>query len=395
VALPHALEKGQFDRLTEYVRKGKAVLLFVDPLPAFNPELSPQELPTRSFADGPPGRKSTHVRSLMDALGIEWPVNQIAWDKYNPHPQFRSFPPEVVFLDAGNKSAASFNPKEAVSSGLQEVVMIYPGLLRSKGQSSTFTPLLSTGKDAGTTSWSKLVQPSLFGLQMVSNLPHEPTGESYVLAARVKGVPAGVQVNVIVIADVDMMGEQFFQLRKEGAENLRLDNVTFLLNSVDQLAGDESFIALRKRRPKHRSLEAVEARTKVYEDQRLKETQDAERIAEQRLNEAQARLDHAVEEVRDRSDLDEQTKRIMIANQQKVESRRFAVARANIEDEQQRQIDRSRADMEASIRRIQNTIKLLAVALPPVPAFVLFLLVSLRRLRREKLGVSVDRLVLR
>jgi ABC-2 type transport system permease protein len=198
-----------------------------------------------------------------------------------------------------------------------------------------------------------------------------------------------------VIADVDMLGEQFFQLRREGIENLRFDNVTFVLNAVDQLAGDESFIALRKRRPKHRTLEAVEARTRTYEEQRLKETQDAERSAQQKLAEAQARLDRAVGQLQNRADLDEQTKQIMIANQQKIESRRFNVARTAIEDEKQRQIERSRADMELSIRRIQNAIKLLAVALPPVPAFLLFLMVTLRRLKREKIGVSADRLIVR
>ena len=49
--------------------------------------------------------------------------------------------------------------------------------------------------------------------------------------------------------------------------------------------------------------------------------------------------------------------------------------------------------MEESVRGVQNTIKLLAVALPPVPAFVLFVLMSLRRLRRERLGVARERLV--
>ena len=49
--------------------------------------------------------------------------------------------------------------------------------------------------------------------------------------------------------------------------------------------------------------------------------------------------------------------------------------------------------MEGSIRGIQNTIKILAVALPPIPAFALFVVVSVRRLRREKIGVSPDRLV--
>jgi gliding motility-associated transport system permease protein/gliding motility-associatede transport system auxiliary component len=78
---------------------------------------------------------------------------------------------------------------------------------------------------------------------------------------------------------------------------------------------------------------------------------------------------------------------------QAVENRRFQVARTTIEDEKQRQIDASRADMEDSIHGIQNTIKLMAVALPPVPAVILFLLVSVRRLARERIGVPVDRLI--
>jgi hypothetical protein len=51
--------------------------------------------------------------------------------------------------------------------------------------------------------------------------------------------------------------------------------------------------------------------------------------------------------------------------------------------------------MENSIRGIQNTIKLMAVALPPIPAFIVFLIVSVRRLRRERMGVPEDRLVAR
>jgi ABC-2 type transport system permease protein len=241
--------------------------------------------------------------------------------------------------------------------------------------------------------WNRLVQRTIFGVQLATNLPHEPDEESYVTAARVEGKEGDKPVRAIVIADVDMMGEQFFELRRQGVENLNFDNVTFLLNSVDQLAGDESFIALRKRRPRHRTLEAVEAQTRGYEERRLADTQEAEATAQKRLEEAQGRLDKAVEALQQRADLDAQTQRIMINNLQNVENRRLQVARKNIEDEKERHIERSRADMEASIRGIQNTIKVLAVALPPIPAFVLFVLVALRRLRREKIGVSLDRLV--
>ena len=271
--------------------------------------------------------------------------------------------------------------------------MLHSGSLKSSGSTTEFTPLLQTGTDSAVLSWMRLVQRSLFGIQLNPNLPHEPDEETYVLAARVEGKSGDKPVRAVVIADIDMMGEQFFQLRRQGVESLNFDNVTFLLNAVDHLAGDDSFIALRKRRPKHRTLEAVEARTRRFEERRLADTQEAEKNAEARLKEAQERLDRSVEAVQNRTDLDTQAKRIMIQNQQQVENRRLTVARKNIEDEKQRQSERAKADMEGSIRGIQNTIKILAVALPPIPAFALFVFVSLRRLRREKIGVSPDRLV--
>jgi ABC-2 type transport system permease protein len=83
----------------------------------------------------------------------------------------------------------------------------------------------------------------------------------------------------------------------------------------------------------------------------------------------------------------------MIQNLRSAEERRLQVARANIEDERDRQIENARISMEASVRRIQNTIKLLAVALPPVPAFLIFIFVSLRKLRRERMRVAAGRLL--
>jgi len=395
VALPHTLEQDQVDRLTAQVKVGKPILLLLDPFPAFNMELAPQQLPSSPFQPVEPRRQAS-LKGLLDALGLQWSTETIIWDKYNPHPQFRKLPPEVVFVGTGSKGARPFNAQEPISSGLQEVVLIYPGALKPAGSSKmNFSPLLETGQESGITRFSALVQASLFGVQLATNLPHRPGRDPHILAARLKGKPGSPPVNAVVIADVDLMGEQFFQMRREGAGNLEFDNVTFLLNAVDQLAGDESFIALRKRRPKHRTLEAVEARTRTFEEQRLKETQEAERIADQKLNEAQARLDRAVETLRARPDLDEQTRSIMIANQQKAETRRLSMARSTIEDEKQRQIEQSRADMEASLRRIQSAIKLMAVVLPPIPAFLLFVAVSVRRLAREKRGTTPDRLVLR
>jgi ABC-2 type transport system permease protein len=379
VALPSSLTQPQADRLTAYVRRGKPTLLLVDPMPAFDLDLAPQE----AAAGGPP---KANLHPLMDTLGIAWQTNRVAWDSHNPHPQLKSLPKEVVFVGQG------FNQKDPITAGLQEVVLLYPGVLKSQG-SAPFVPLLSTSADSGLLRFDQLVERSLFGVAINQDAPHDPDEGHHVLAARIQGKGSAGPLNAIVIADADLMSEQFFELRRRGVENLNFDNVTFLLNCVDRLAGDPSFIALRKRRPKQRTLEAVEARTRTYEAQRLHESEQAEVLADQRLKEAQARLDHAVREVEQRADLDEQTKEVMIANLKSAETRRLAVAQANIDDEKQRQIEDSRAEMENSIRGIQNTIKLMAVALPPIPAFIVFLIVSVRRLRRERIGVPVDRLV--
>lgn len=390
VALPHTLTQPQLDRLTTYVKAGKPALILVDPLPAFNLELGPQETPPNPFQPAAPATPAkTNIKPLMDALGVTWPTDRIVWDTYNPHPQLKSLPPEVVFISKGNQAPEAFGTKDEISNGLQEVVLLYPGALRPRAAAGLeFLPLLQTGKSSGALRWDQLVERSLFGAALRSNLPHAPEKEGYVVAARVKGA-----ANAVVIADVDMMGEQFFELRRRGVENLNFDNVTFLLNAVDQLAGDPSFLALRKRRPRHRTLEAVEARTRVYEEQRLREMEVAQVTAEQRLKEAQARFDASVREVQQRGDLDDQTKQIMISNIQQVENRRLAVARAGIEDEKQRQMEASRGNLEDSVRAVQSAIKLLAVALPPIPAFLLFVAMSLRRLKREQIGVSPERLL--
>jgi ABC-2 type transport system permease protein len=393
VAQPTTLTAARVEAVTAYAKEGKPLLLLVDPMPGFDLNLAPQRMPQNPLAPSQSQPAVTDVSGLLKALGVAWRRDRIAWDTYNPHPQLRDLPPEFVFVGRGSGAQTPFHPEEPVTRDLQELVLLYPGVLAPDASAAVeFRPLLTTGKNSGSLGWNQLVTQTLFGLGIARGVEHEPQEEPTILAARVRGKGDNA-VNAIVIADIDLMGEQFFELRRRGLDNLAFDNVTFLLNAVDDLAGDDSFIVLRSRRPRHRTLEAVEERTRVYEAQRLEEIQKAETLAQQRLAQAQARFDAAVRAVDSRTDVDEQTKQIMINNIRAAEERKLQVARQNIEDEKQAQIEDARATREASVRRIQSTIKLLAVALPPVPAFLLFVLVSIRRLQRERLGVTPDRLV--
>ena len=120
-----------------------------------------------------------------------------------------------------------------------------------------------------------MVQRSFLGVQINPNLPHLPDTVDYTLAAHVRGPeestdsevasteeksdsedsselesdeapPSLKPLDVLVIADLDFISEQFFRIRAGGLENLNFDNITFFLNSIDVLVGDESFITLRR-----------------------------------------------------------------------------------------------------------------------------------------------------
>src|SRR6185295_15013638 len=143
-AQPSALTQPQADRLTEYLKTGKPVLLLLDPMPAFNLELAPQDIQQQASPfqmQQPPQSPKANLKPMLDAAGVTWQMNRIAWDSYNPHPQLKSLPKEFVFVGKG------FNAKEAVSAGLQEVVLLYPGILKNNGGSG-FTPLLETTNDS-------------------------------------------------------------------------------------------------------------------------------------------------------------------------------------------------------------------------------------------------------
>ena len=102
VALPSALTQPQADRLTAYVARGKPALLLVDPMPAFDLDLAPQEAAASGPFAAPAAAASAkaNLRPLMDVLGISWQTNRIAWDNYNPHPQLKSLPKEVDLCGA-------------------------------------------------------------------------------------------------------------------------------------------------------------------------------------------------------------------------------------------------------------------------------------------------------
>jgi ABC-2 type transport system permease protein len=420
VAQPSSLTQSQIDNLTDYVKRGGATLLFLDPFPYENPTISPEVpkmAPGGPFGGGQQPEKKGKLGPLLDLIGVDWPSTEIVWNAYNPHPQLE-LPREIVFIGKGSGEADGFNPDQIASAGLQEIVAIYSGLLRSKSTSGLeFTPLLRTNRAGGVLYWNDIAQQSFMGFAGLNNKRrYIQSPESYILAARITGqLPAEIEpaqekdaakkgaeakkaekspvkVNVIAIADMDMIGEQFFQMRRNKIENLDFDNVPFVLNCVDVLAGDESFVGLRKKRLKHRTLIEVEKQANTFKEQLLKETRDAEEQATTELKEAQDAFSKQVDQVQSRTDLDDRTKEIQLENLKDVAQRRLKVKEAIIEDAKEARIRESKADTEQKTRQIQNGVRFKAAALPPLPPLILGLIVWIVRLRRENLGATPTRL---
>ena len=194
-----------------------------------------------------------------------------------------------------------------------------------------------------------------------------------------------------MVADLDFISEQFFQIREQAPGGLNFDNITFFLNAMDTLLEEDAFIDLRSRRARHRTLERVEAQTAEFIEQRTAEEQQAETDAEAALTEAQQRLNDRVAELQARTDIDAQTKQIMVRNLEEVENRRLEVLSTNINTEKDTRVQASRETMESQIRRIHTTIKTFAILLPPVPVVALGVVIFMRRRRREREGAVAAR----
>ena len=455
VPLPSSLQTDQMQNISDFVRSGKPALILVDPLPAIDPTLSPTEwvgdgnpytYPAGTARPGPRG----NVRRWLMELGVDWEPTRIVWDSYNPHPDLANLQSEFVFLGPGNGNAATFNPDSPITSALQELMLPFVGSLQPVDDPLLeFVPLVRTGVASGLNGYFSLVRPSPFGPQLNPAPPREQDEQDYVVAARIRSMgstPAADETeaaaataeefaeaapeadeasdsdteaeaaqdaedtvvetpsepelpvstgstDIIVVADLDFVGDQFFAIREQAPGDLNFDNVTFFLNAIDTLLGDESFIDLRSRRAQHRTLERVEAQTAEFIDQRRQDEQQAEQEAEEALTQAQARLDERVAELQNRSDIDIQTMEIMVRNLQEVENRRLEVLSTNIETEKENKVQASRERMETQIRRIQTTIKTFAILLPPVPVFLIGVATFVRRQRREREGaVAAHRL---
>jgi ABC-2 type transport system permease protein len=416
VPQPSSLIQDQMDRLQSWLLAGNKALLLEDPAPFSAPgtAATDQKPSPGGMFGGGQGPQKGNFQGLLASLGVRMSTDQVVWDLSSR--KFRGGAGaelEVLFLGGD-----SFAQDSAVTSGLQNAVTLFAGYFQQAAKDGfSFEPLMWSRKplpgsrdmngviskfgDDGLFRFSFPGQP----LQPNMRRRHRAAPQDYALAARIMGPATGIvateaepavgkECEVILIADLDMISNMFYSIRSRSTDaDMRFDNITFVLNCIDSLVGDESLVELRKRRPQLRTLVAVENAQETFEEQWMVERDNAEEAAAQALDAAQTRLDEAVAGVRDNPDLDEQAKAIQIQTIETNENRKLAVQKEQIESDKQRRIDQARHARDANKRNLYNSYRIVMLLLAPLPALVMGLVTFNRRRSRENSIVPKNRQV--
>lgn len=413
-----SLSQASLDTVQAYLLAGRPALIVADPLPFFNIKLAPSQpmLPPPSqggMMGGMPAEEKGNYRALLSSIGVEWADEHVAFDLANPEPQLADAPRSIIVLGQrdGKDQFAGTSP---IVDGLAQIIVLFGGDLRSSTSAETVVePILATGSKGGWDNFNNFLDRNnplagLLGPQF-RGVPSKPERlasqdglQNIQLGVRVTGGGSSGEgnrdINAIVLADLDMFADSFFNFHQQGGDldgdgliDMRFDNVTFLLNTIDTLLGDERFIELRKRQPEFRRLTRVDEMTKKANEDRQEKLKAANKAAEDKINEAQAALDAAVADIRAKTGIDERTKEIMIRAAEQAENRRVQAQTERIEREKAQQIDTIRAEHARAVNEVRDRIRVAAILVPPLPAILLGLVIFWRKRQRERATIPESR----
>ncbi len=389
---------------------------------------------------------------------------RVVWQKYNPYEnkvRVQQITPEWVFVspDAPGAADDAFNGSDPVSSGLTQLLLMCPGGLRELGtRKLEFTPLIMTGDESGEISFEDLSRNQ--GNSMALSYVRKLTKKRYIVGARIRGkigdqfkmgdggsplilgqvsgpqVPTGEpnqdtggpdekkdgsgesksdadgderekEIHVIYVCDIDLLSSEFMAIRAQPDDQVKweFDNVTFVLNVLDSLAGDNELIEIRKRKTRHSTLKLITQQTDEARGAFLDEIagfgesfENAEKEAQDRMNERIKPAQDKLKELGERAASGEQVSRREIIQARQEERRIVTQEQTKLDrqlDKLRRERDRSlkriEREMELKIRDVQNEAKVKPVILPPIILLLVGALVWIFRRAREREGIAAVR----
>lgn len=440
VVQPSSLSPEELQNVIEVVRNGQPTAIFEDPLPGLmemagvpGTGAPKQAAGGRSVFGGGGQIPKGDIRELWKVIGLDPPAQpnftggggtnpDLAWQEYLPYLklQVQGIGDQWIFISEDAPGAEDcLNQESEITMGLGEILFPVAGVVEPSASSDLeFTPLVRTSAFSGRMRFedfraNQLDPPRLKAIQ------GRPSG-SQVIAARVQGVAeesatdadSGTPqrpIDVVYVADIDLMISAFLRLRaRPGADdeiNWRFENVNFLLNIVDVLSGDDEYVEIRRRKPHHSTLKVVEQRAQQKRDEEFGQRLDYEKNYNEALANAETENQKSLKKFEDRMNelksardrggvkLQEYTAAAQAFNIEQTRlSQRLEVTKEQLKRDRDEAIEKIQRETDLEIMKIQNSIKLWAVALPPIPPLLVGLVVFVRRRLREREGIAKSRL---
>jgi ABC-2 type transport system permease protein len=209
--------------------------------------------------------------------------------------------------------------------------------------------------------------------------------------------PKKNNIDVVLVSDIDWIAPIIFQLREAGQNQdmlieWKFQNVPFVLNILDSLAGDDRFVDIRKRTRSHRLLTKIEEATEEYRARALKERGKFMDDAAEQIETVRNEFRKKIAELEARTDLDARSKAQQIEMQRIKSERERDVKITRLEKQRDKQVKQTDRELAAEIQGVQNRYKRYAVILPLIPPVLLAFFVYFHRRRAEQEGVDTRRL---
>jgi ABC-type uncharacterized transport system involved in gliding motility auxiliary subunit len=399
IVQPKNLSNSTLYAIDQFVLQGGTAMIFVDPLAESDPAAPAQGMPPGM----PPQGQSSDLPTLFAAWGLQYSPSDVVADAQLALP-VSAGPSGRPMRHPGllGLSEAQLNNDDVITADLNTINVGVAGHLSlTEGSSATIEPLLSSSGAAGILAanrFSFLQDPSTLLNGFV------PSGESYVIAARVSGAflsafPDGPPanevtpedepeaivpdasahlsqavdpVNLIIVADVDILSDRLWVQQQnffgQRVANAFASNGAFVVNALESLLGSAELIAVRSRATYSRPFTKVEE-LRVEAEAQYRET-------EQRLQSELAETERRLGELQTSR---EDTGNILMTPEQQAEIERFVNQRAAI----RKDLRAVQRDLDKNIEQLGTRLKVINTALVPVLLTVLVLVAAWRRSRRE------------
>jgi len=431
VVQPSSLAPPQFDRLVASIQAGVPVAIFEDPRPAGLSYITatgdPKQAPGGMFGGGGAPAPKGDIRQLWDVLEVSAPGTpsptyfqpKIVWQQHNPYPNFEQANELWVFVDenmTGIEEGDALSDQSVISEGLHQVLAILPGAINGlKDSELTHTPILSTGPSSGllTSEQAMQLMRGPGGATSIAQVVDEfEPGQTIAMSIEGKAEEGdeegAASIKAVYIADTDMLLPDFLMIRAAPDQvpdvRFQLQNVSFILNTIDWLTNETEFIEVRNHEPTFASLKMIDAvrgessvevrkQSKKFQDEydeSLRLASEKKDTALQSLREELTKLQKEAETRNVSGELNAlrtryQTMEQKLDRAQNIKNRTLAMQRDSKIEEIQRVADQK-------VTQIQNRVKMAAVALPCIPPLIIGVIVFASRRLRERENISKSRL---